>query len=105
MTDRQAEARELAHARTLEAVARSKVDSMPLDHPQRSALHRKANEVSTKLREPERAFAAPTDTAALADAGVARRAFAMLSPEGKAEVAMRAIHRAGVRPDLPWLRR
>jgi hypothetical protein len=32
-------------------------------------------------------------------------AWALLSPEGKAHTAMMAVHRAGVRPDLPWLRR
>jgi hypothetical protein len=30
---------------------------------------------------------------------------AALTPEGRAEVAMRATIAAGIRPDLPWLRR
>jgi hypothetical protein len=28
-----------------------------------------------------------------------------LTPEGRAEVALAAVHRLRVRPDLPWLRR
>jgi hypothetical protein len=48
------EKRRLAHYRTLEFVARSKVASVPEGHPQRAELQRKMRELSAKIRLAER---------------------------------------------------
>jgi hypothetical protein len=57
-TDRAAEAKRLARARTLEMVAAGKLANVPESHPQRREMQRAMLNTSSKLRAAERAFKA-----------------------------------------------